>query len=69
MEILQQIVKILIAIFMIIILAFLLAFPVMWLWNWLMPIIFTLPEITMLQAFGIMILCNLLFKNYISFSN
>jgi len=34
--------------------------PTMILWNWLMPIIFGLPEITFLQACGLQILISLL---------
>ena len=37
--------------------------PLMWLWNWLMPMIFGLPVITFWQSFGIIILSNLLFKS------
>lgn len=40
-----------------------LALPVMWLWNWLMPSIFGLGTITWIQAWGINILCNFLFKS------
>lgn len=32
------------------------------LWNWLMPEIFGLKEITYLQAWGLLILCSILFK-------
>ena len=32
------------------------------LWNWLMPAIFELPEITIFQAWGMMMLCSILFK-------
>lgn len=32
------------------------AFPIMWLWNWLMPLIFGLPTITVWQAFGLKVL-------------
>ena len=39
------------------------ALPVMWLWDWLMPTIFGLKEITLFQAWGLMALCGLLFKN------
>lgn len=42
------------------------AVPVYYLWNWLMPDIFALPEITYWQSFGITILCNLLFKSHVS---
>lgn len=37
--------------------------PVMLLWDWLMPILFKLPKITWLQAWGLTVLCGLLFKN------
>ena len=51
-------------------LSILLALPVMWLWNWLMPTIFGLPEIGLMQAWGISILSSLLFKsNKFSVSN
>lgn len=42
------------------------ALPVMWLWDWLMPTIFGLKEITMFQAWGLSALCGLLFKSNIS---
>lgn len=45
--------------------AALLSLPVMLLWNWLMPVIFGLPEITWLQAWGLLFLCGLLFRNNI----
>ena len=37
------------------------AFPVMWLWNWLMPVIFMLPRISIWQAVGLSFLSKLLF--------
>lgn len=37
--------------------------PVMLLWDWLMPTLFKLPEITLFQAWGMLVLCGLLFKN------
>jgi hypothetical protein len=37
--------------------------PVMWLWDWLMPTLFGLKEITLFQAWGLSVLCSLLFKN------
>ena len=40
----------------------LLGYPVMLLWNWLMPEIFGLSEITFWQAIGINILCTVLFR-------
>jgi hypothetical protein len=40
----------------------LLGYPVMLLWNWLMPEIFGLSEITFWQAIGLNILCTILFR-------
>ncbi|MHC4599994.1 MAG: hypothetical protein ACYS47_13410 [Planctomycetota bacterium] len=45
-------------------LGLLLGFGVMWLWNWLMPSLFGVPEIGYWQAVGLFILCHLLFKNH-----
>ena len=45
----------------------LVSLPVMLLWDWLMPTLFNLPTITWLQAWGLMILCALLFKSSVSF--
>lgn len=45
----------------------LVSLPVMLLWDWLMPTLFNLPTITWLQAWGLMILCALLFKTSVSF--
>ena len=39
--------------------------PLMVLWNWLMPMIFGLPEITFWQACGLNILSALLFRSTI----
>jgi hypothetical protein len=52
---------------LILIIALLLAFPVMWLWNWLMPVIFGLIKITFWQALGLNLLTGFLFKS--SYSN
>lgn len=41
-----------------------LSLPVMLLWDWLMPAIFGLKEITWFQAWGLMVLCAFLFKSY-----
>ena len=43
--------------------AFLFGAVVMWLWNWLMPVIFNLGVITYWQAVGLAILGRLLFGN------
>ena len=39
-----------------------LGFPLMIVWNWLMPSIFGLPEITFWQAIGLNLLSTILFK-------
>lgn len=43
--------------------AALMSLPVMLLWDWLMPTIFNLKEITWFQAWGLMFLSGLLFKS------
>ena len=40
----------------------LLGYPVMLLWNWLMPELFGLYEVTFWQAIGLNILCTILFR-------
>ena len=37
-------------------------FLVVWLWNWLMPVLFRLPVITFWQAWGLLILATILFN-------
>jgi hypothetical protein len=46
--------------------AVLLGLPLMWLWNWLMPSIFGLTEITFWQALGLNTLSAILFKSTIN---
>lgn len=46
------------------ILAIIFSFPIMWLWNWLMPIIFGLTKITLWQAWGIGVLSRILLQSY-----
>ena len=48
---------------------FLFGLIVMWLWNWLMPDIFGLPQITYWQGWGLLLLSCILFKNIGSGSN
>lgn len=43
--------------------------PVMLLWDWIMPTLFDLPEITWLQAWGLLMLCGLLFKSITNIIN
>jgi hypothetical protein len=45
-------------------LLFLFGLVVMWLWNWLMPDIFGLPELGYWQAWGLLILSTILFKKF-----
>ena len=54
--------SILTAILLVAVAAIILGFPLMWLWNWLMPIIFNLPEITFWQALGLNALSAILIK-------
>ena len=35
--------------------AFIIGIPIYFLWNWLMPVLFGLPKITIFQAFGLWI--------------
>lgn len=42
----------------------LLSLPVMWLWDAIMPDIFGLKTITWLQAWGLSLLCGMLFKSH-----
>ena len=46
-----------------IIMALIMAIPVMFLWDWIMPALFGLGTITLFQAWGLSVLCALLFKN------
>jgi hypothetical protein len=43
---------------------FLCGWVVMLLWNWLMPDIFGLKRLSYWQAWGLLILCHILFKNF-----
>ncbi|HUX11779.1 MAG TPA: hypothetical protein VMW87_02055 [Spirochaetia bacterium] len=44
-------------------------FIVVWLWNWLMPVIFRLPQIGFWQAWGLLVLSSILFKRHPSASH
>ena len=56
-----------IAIAMIVVIGLVLSLPVMWLWNYcLVPATTGLNEIGWLQAWGILVLCGLLFKTQAS---
>lgn len=62
----EMFIKFLGVIALIVIIAVILSFPVMWLWNWLMPVIFGLIKITVWQALGLSLLCGLLFKSSVN---
>ena len=47
---------------LVLILGIVMAFPTMWLWNWLIPTIFGLIKINVWQAWGLIVLCGILFK-------
>jgi hypothetical protein len=61
-NIIETIGSILTAILLIVLVAAILGLPLMWLWNWLMPGIFNLPEITFWQALGLNALSTILIK-------
>lgn len=41
----------------------LVGFPVKWLWNWLLPDLFGIKVIGFWQAWGLAVLCGMLFKS------
>lgn len=43
-----------------------LGLPIMLLWNWLMPSIFGIREITFMEAIGLNFLSTLLFKSFVN---
>lgn len=55
--------KTVITVALIFVLPFLWALPLMWLWNWLMPAIFGLVKINLIQSAGIYFLTGLFFRN------
>ncbi len=46
---------------MLFVLGLLIALPIMWLWNWLCPVLFGLPTISFWQALGLFALLRCLF--------
>lgn len=53
------------AILILLIASTILALPVYWLWNWLIPSIFGLRSISLLEALGLLMLSGILFRtNY-----
>lgn len=45
--------------------AIIIGFPIKWLWNWIMPNVFGLPEISFWMALGIALLISILFGGVI----
>lgn len=45
----------------IVVVSIILAFPTQLLWNWLMPILFGIKKITLIQALGVNLLSEILF--------
>lgn len=54
---------------MVIIVALIMSLPLWLLWNWLMPTVFGLAEVTLVQAFGLMLLSGILFRTSVAFNN
>ena len=64
LKILRIIGMTLVGLAMAVLFAFIFGLLVKILWNWLMPLIFNLPEISYWQAFGLLILAKLLFGGF-----
>lgn len=62
----QAVALFLTAVVLVVVVSFVLSLPVMLLWDAVVPAIFNLPEITWMQAWGLSLLCGLLFKSHIS---
>ena len=58
----ETFIKIILVTFVTLVIELIFAFPFMLLWNWLMPVIFGLGSITYMQALGILLLCDFIFK-------
>jgi hypothetical protein len=63
MQQMEILTKILVGAVLVMAYALLLALPTMWLWNWLMPEIFGLIQISFWQALGLNFLAEILFKS------
>ena len=57
-----SLVGILVALLLVIGISIFFAIPVWLLWNWLMPIIFGVTNVSLVQAWGLTLLCSLLFS-------
>ncbi len=54
--------------FWIVLAAVVFVLPTWLLWNWLMPSLFDLPEITFFQSLGLILLCGMLFRSSVKVS-
>ena len=57
----ETFVKMIAGIMLVVVLVILFSIPTWLLWNWLMPLLFGLPEITLGQAIGLSFLARMLF--------
>lgn len=60
-ETMKYVLQILLYLLLCCVMGLLFSLPIMWIWNWLMPVIFGLCKITWLQAWCLGILARLLF--------
>ena len=58
-----SLISIIIALLIVFGISIIFAIPVWLLWNWLMPVIFGITKVSLLQAWGLTFLCSLLFKS------
>lgn len=65
-NILETVMSILVIMIIYIFLGFVFGLVMMWLWNWLMPVIFGLPAIGYWQGFGLYLLSGLFFRTGVS---
>ena len=70
MNVLEALITIVVGFSLIVFISFILSLPVMLLWDAVIPQIFTgLHEITWMQAWGLSLLCGLLFKSHTTSSS
>jgi hypothetical protein len=62
----QTIAAFVLAVATLVAISLIMALPTMWLWDWLMPELFGLKEITLFQAWGVNFLSGMLFKSHTS---
>lgn len=62
MKIIEAVTAVALAITLMLVLSLIYAIPTWLLWNWLVVSIFTIREITLIEAWGLLILCGFLFN-------